>query len=172
MENAITKATDYVTFGFSFRILAILSLPGKFQRHFRWAIRVFQCFSSHPPKKFQQTTLVSSTWTSGVKGEWRAAADWWYQAHVKKVIFKKKKYIYMLAYRVVCCSHQSDRLGYVSRTNQITALRYTSRTNHAERRFCSLVLEVFKFQRIKRVSNRFFGIRNGAYLKAGIREFK
>ena len=78
----------------------------------------------------------------------------------------------MLAYRVVCCSHQSDRLGYLSRTNQITALRYTSRTNHAERRFCSLVLEVFKFQRIKRVSNRFFGIRDQAYLKAGIREFK
>ena len=24
----------------------------------------------------------------------------------------------MLAYRVVCCSHQSDCLGYVSRTNQ------------------------------------------------------
>ena len=30
----------------------------------------------------------------------------------------------MLAYRVVCCSHQSDRLGYVSRTNQIAALGY------------------------------------------------
>ena len=40
MENAITKATDYVTFGFSFRILAILSLPGKFQRHFRWFFSV------------------------------------------------------------------------------------------------------------------------------------
>ena len=78
----------------------------------------------------------------------------------------------MLAYRVICCSHQSDRLGCLSRTNQITALRYTSRTNHAERRFCSLVLEVFKFQRIKRVSNRFFGIRDRAHLKAGIREFK
>ena len=36
----------------------------------------------------------------------------------------------MLAYRVVCCSHQSDRLGYVSRTNQIAALGYVSRTNH------------------------------------------
>ena len=78
----------------------------------------------------------------------------------------------MLAYRVVCCSHQSDRLGYLSRTDQITALRYTSRTNHAERPFCSLVLEVFKFQRIKRVSNRFFGTRDRAYLKAGIRVFK
>ena len=37
----------------------------------------------------------------------------------------------MLAYRVVCCSHQSDRLGYVSRTNQITALGYVSRTNQS-----------------------------------------
>ena len=35
----------------------------------------------------------------------------------------------MLAYRVVCCSHQSDRLVYVSRTNQIAALGYVSRTN-------------------------------------------
>ena len=30
--------------------------------------------------------------------------------------------------KVVCCSHQSDRLGYVSRTNQIAALRHVSRT--------------------------------------------
>ena len=36
----------------------------------------------------------------------------------------------MLAYRVVCCSHQSDRLVYLSRTNQIAALGYVSRTNH------------------------------------------
>ena len=35
----------------------------------------------------------------------------------------------MLAYRVVCCSHQSDRLVYLSRTNQIAALGYVSRTN-------------------------------------------
>ena len=49
----------------------------------------------------------------------------------------------MLAYRVVCCLHQSDRrirvlsrtnqiatLGYVPRINQIAALGYVSRTNH------------------------------------------
>ena len=30
---------------------------------------------------------------------------------------------------MVCCSHQSDRLRYVSRTNQIAALGYVSRTN-------------------------------------------
>ena len=35
----------------------------------------------------------------------------------------------MLAYRVVRSSHQSDRVGYVSRTNQIAALGYVSRTN-------------------------------------------
>ena len=47
----------------------------------------------------------------------------------------------MLACRVVCCSHQSDRriricitnqvaaVGYVSRTDQIVALGYVSRTN-------------------------------------------
>ena len=35
----------------------------------------------------------------------------------------------ILAYRVVCCSHQLDRLGHVSRTYQIAALGYVSRTN-------------------------------------------
>ena len=32
---------------------------------------------------------------------------------------------------MVCCSHQSDRLGYVSRTNQIAALGYVSRINQS-----------------------------------------
>ena len=32
---------------------------------------------------------------------------------------------------MVCCSHQLDRLGYVSRTNQIAALRCVSRTNQS-----------------------------------------
>ena len=32
---------------------------------------------------------------------------------------------------MVCCSHQSDGLGYVSRTNQIAALGYVSRTNQS-----------------------------------------
>ena len=32
---------------------------------------------------------------------------------------------------MVCCSHQSNRLGYVSRTNQIAALGYVSRTNQS-----------------------------------------
>ena len=37
--------------------------------------------------------------------------------------------IYASVQSVVCCSHQSDSLGYVSRTNQIAALGYVSRTN-------------------------------------------
>ena len=32
---------------------------------------------------------------------------------------------------MVCCSHQSNRLGYVSRINQIAALGYVSRTNQS-----------------------------------------
>ena len=43
----------------------------------------------------------------------------------------KKNDIYVSVQRVVCCSHQSDRLGYVSRTNQIAALGYLSRTNQS-----------------------------------------
>ena len=39
--------------------------------------------------------------------------------------------MYFSVQEVVCCSHQSNRLGYVSRTNQITALGYVSRTNQS-----------------------------------------
>ena len=41
----------------------------------------------------------------------------------------KKNDIYVSVQRVVCCSHQSGRLGYVSRTNQIAALGCVSCTN-------------------------------------------
>ena len=41
------------------------------------------------------------------------------------------KKIYVSVQRVVCCSHQSNRLGYVSRINQIAALGYVSRTNQS-----------------------------------------
>ena len=34
----------------------------------------------------------------------------------------------MLACRVVCCSHQSDRRIWVSRTNHIATLGYVTRT--------------------------------------------
>ena len=39
--------------------------------------------------------------------------------------------IYVSEQRVVCCSHQSDRLGYVFRTNQIAALGFVSRINQS-----------------------------------------
>ena len=45
------------------------------------------------------------------------------------LVFIKKNNISVSVQRVVCCSHQSDRLGYVSRTNQIAALGYVFRTN-------------------------------------------
>ena len=48
--------------------------------------------------------------------------------------FKLKKKIYVSVRRMVCCSHQSDRLGYVRYLAPIRAS------------FCSLVWEVFKFQ--------------------------
>ena len=48
--------------------------------------------------------------------------------------FIKKNNIYVSVQRVVCCSHQSDSLAYVFRTNQIAALGYLFRTK--QRRFC------------------------------------
>ena len=44
------------------------------------------------------------------------------------IIFSIKQINSMLAYGVICCSHQSDRLVYVSGTNQIAALGYVSLT--------------------------------------------
>ena len=55
-RNFITKATEYITFGFSFHIL-FLPLRGKFECHCLPAKQIFQCFSSHNLKKFWQTTL-------------------------------------------------------------------------------------------------------------------
>ena len=47
------------------------------------------------------------------------------------VIFFVKRDNFMLAYRVVCFLHQSDRrIRVLSRTNQIIALGYASSTNH------------------------------------------
>ena len=37
-RNAVTKATEYIPFGFSF-----LSLLGKFERHYLLVIRMFRC---------------------------------------------------------------------------------------------------------------------------------
>ena len=48
-----------------------------------------------------------------------------------RVFLIKKNNIDVNVQRVVCCSHQSDRLGYVSRSNQIAALGYVSRTNQS-----------------------------------------
>ena len=45
---------------------------------------------------------------------------------------------------MVCCSHQSNRLGYVSRTNQIAALGYISRTNQS-------VVSVLWFERYSNI---------------------
>ena len=44
---------------------------------------------------------------------------------------KKINNIYVSAQKVACCSHQSDRLGYISRTNEIAASGCVSRTNRS-----------------------------------------
>ena len=61
-KNANTKGTEYVTFGFSFCILVFFPLLGKFERHCLSAIRIFECFSRHNPRKFWQTTLHWESW--------------------------------------------------------------------------------------------------------------
>ena len=62
-KNANTKATEYITFGFSFCMLYwFFPLLRKFEPHCLSAIRVFLCFSRHNPWKFRQTTLCWESW--------------------------------------------------------------------------------------------------------------
>ena len=52
-RNPNTKATEYVTFGFSFGFLPLLRT---FEPHSLSAIRIFSCFSRHNSRKLRQTT--------------------------------------------------------------------------------------------------------------------
>ena len=60
-RNANTKATEYVTFGFSFCTL-VFPLLEKFEPHCLSAIRIFQCFNRHNLWKFRQPTLYWESW--------------------------------------------------------------------------------------------------------------
>ena len=73
------KATKYQTFGCFF-----LPLLGNFERHYLWAIQIFQDFSSHNPRNFdkgpwiengERFTILSSTCQSGAKVEWRVSSS-------------------------------------------------------------------------------------------------
>ena len=73
------KATKYQTFGCFF-----LPLLGNFERHYLWAIQIFQGFSSHNPRNFdkgpwiengERFTILSSTCQSGAKVEWRVSSS-------------------------------------------------------------------------------------------------
>ena len=82
MRSAITKATEYVTFGFS-------SHREKFERHCLWAIRIFQCFNSHNPKKSLTNDLglrMVKALPDRVarKASDVSAADWRCQTQVKR----------------------------------------------------------------------------------------
>ena len=55
-RNANTKATEYITFGFSFCIL-VFPLLEKFEPHCLSAIQILQRFNCHNLRKFRQTTL-------------------------------------------------------------------------------------------------------------------
>ena len=93
-RNANTKATEYVTFGFSFEYCGFLPPLEKSEPHCLSAIRIFlKCFRRHYSKKLWQTTCIenregfavhSSTWPSGAKGEWRVSSWLAISTHVKK----------------------------------------------------------------------------------------
>ena len=70
----------------------------------------------------------------------------------------------MLAYRVVCCSHQSDRIVYVSRTSQIAAFEYPAPITAFG--YCFLVNDVMD-QRMTLIRNYgliCLGLSNGLWL--------
>ena len=79
-RNAITKAIDNVTFGFSFRILVFFPFYESLNITVSKRYGFFSVFSSHNPKTSDRRPWIengkgfdvhSSTWPSGVKGEWR-----------------------------------------------------------------------------------------------------
>ena len=80
-RNANTKATEYVTFGFSF-VYWFFSLLGKFEPHCPSAIRIFFCIEN-----CESFAIHSSTWPSGAKGEWRVSSWFAISIHVKNTIF-------------------------------------------------------------------------------------
>ena len=49
-------------FWFFLLVFWFFLLLGKFECHFLWAMQIFQCFSSHNPKRFRQTTLDWEYW--------------------------------------------------------------------------------------------------------------
>ena len=80
-------------FRFFFSYIGFLHLVGKFECHClytNWFFSVLAAIiwedSDKLPwiKNGEGFAVHSSAWPSGAKGEWRSAADWWYQTHVKK----------------------------------------------------------------------------------------
>ena len=80
-------------FRFFFSYIGFLHLVGKFECHClytNWffsvlAAIIWEDFDKLPwIKNGEGFAVHSSAWPSGAKGEWRSAADWWYQTHVKK----------------------------------------------------------------------------------------
>ena len=59
---AFTEATKYVSFGFFSFVFWFSSPPRKVWTSLSVAIRIFQCFSSHNPRKFRQTTADWELW--------------------------------------------------------------------------------------------------------------
>ena len=84
-RNPITKATDYVTFSFSFRILVVYP---------PLAMRIFKCFSSRDPRQKISTNDLRLRMMRALIG-WHektnevVAADWRYQTDVKLSYFSR-----------------------------------------------------------------------------------
>ena len=83
------------------------------------------------PLKWDIFIKVSGRITSNGCGSKVRYFYWEFELFFSYYFFIKKINIYVSVQKVVCCSHQSNRLGYVSRTNQIAALGYVSRTNQS-----------------------------------------
>ena len=82
-RNAITKATEYVTFGFSFRILVFFSFYEslnvtvcKQHRFFSVSVALILKNSDKRPwiENGEGFAVHSSTWPSSAKGEWRVSS--------------------------------------------------------------------------------------------------
>ena len=83
------------------------------------------------PLKWDIFIKVSGQITSNGCGSKARYYYWEFELFFSYYFLLKKINSYVSVQKVVCCSHQSNRLGCVSRTNQIAALGYVSRTNQS-----------------------------------------
>ena len=84
-RNANTKATEYVTFGFSFRVLVFSPFRKVWTALSVSDTDFFSVLAAIIRESSDKHSCHSSTWPSGAKGEWRISSWLAISTHVEKI---------------------------------------------------------------------------------------